>query len=76
MFSGKILDNIQTVISGKSELREFAGNSCELIVGRNNSVIRGNIEGMEIVPECNINTEELRDLIIRWLDDLNALKKK
>ena len=75
MFSGKILDSIQAVISGKSEFREFAGNSCELIVNRTNSVIRGNVEGMEICPECIINTNELRDLIVCWLDDLKTLKK-
>lgn len=76
MFSGSILDSLQSVVSGKSEYREFAGNSCKLIVGKNNSIIRGNIDEMDLGHECIINTEELMDLIIHWLIDLNFLKNK
>lgn len=76
MFSKRIMDCIQAVLSGEADCRTFSGNSCELIVNKNDSIIRGNIDGMEVGPECIIKTEELMDLIIHWLADINFLKKK
>lgn len=74
MFGDIILINIDLVLNGEAEERTFAGNICELVIKKDQSHIECVIEEADIGSPCDVDTYELKQTILSWLNDLKTFK--
>ena len=74
MFGDVILKNIDLVLNGQAEERAFAGNVCELVATKEQSHIECTIDEADVGSPCDVDTAELKQTILSWLDDLSAFR--
>lgn len=73
-FGDVILKTIDMVLCGEEEKHSFAGNSCELTVTKTTSHIECMIDGAEVGAPCDVDTEELKQTVLSWMEDLRAFR--
>lgn len=70
------LDVIDKVLSGQEEYQEFGGNVCVLQIFRNKTKVLDSLADDGIGSCCEIETNELKELIILWLTEQKKFKQQ
>lgn len=80
LLQGKVVRDIDTVLSGKRDYLKSTGNRCALEITRETTQITdlfANInEDFTALDSYNISTSKLRGLIVMWLAELAKFKEK
>lgn len=70
MMSYRVLDDLNDVLSGEKTEATFSGNRCSVNIHRKRTVIEDLFVGLfhefDTFASCEIDTNELKDLIIMW----------
>jgi hypothetical protein len=74
-----VLDDLNKVLSEKSDYIEFSGNRCSLEIRSDKTLIEDLFEGMfanfDTLPAYKIETKTLRDLVVMWKEKLEELNE-
>lgn len=74
-----VLDELNHVLSGKSDHVESSGNRCALEIRSDKTLIEDLFEGMfanfDTLPAYEIETGELRDLVAMWKEKIEQLNE-
>jgi antitoxin len=74
--SGKwFLEAIDKVLNGDSEHEEITGNVCALVINKERTRVSDNLAEDSEGTECDVGTEQLKDLISTWLLDKQQFQK-
>ena len=73
-FESWIRQNITEVLQGKAESRDISGNICELIIGKENTVIYDTLADDGKGSLCTVPTRELLNLLDEWSEIVYKLK--
>ncbi|MBO1003634.1 hypothetical protein ACFSKI_17040 [Pseudogracilibacillus auburnensis] len=79
LLGGKIIEEIDQVLLGEEEYIESSGNRCVLKIKADETMITDLFEDMEDVNSLDsyhIDTKELRELILMWLEKLEEFRKE
>ena len=68
------LDEIDKVLSGQEAYREIGGNVCALEISRNTTKVLDSLADDGIGNCCEIETDELKALIILWVKELRDFR--
>lgn len=75
LLRGQVLQKMELVLAGEKDVMESSGNRCSLTIKADVTKITDLFEGMDGVdwyPSYEINTRKLRELIVMWLEKLDA----
>lgn len=64
-----ILNAIDKVLNNRFDCREMTGNVCNLEIRREKTKVYNALSSSSRGNECEIETSELRELIIIWLEE-------
>jgi len=67
-FSENILYCLEQVLDGRFDSEEFNGNACGLEIAKDRTIILDNLAGDGMGKWCDIDTNELKKLVILWLN--------
>lgn len=74
-----VLDDLNKVLTGKHNYIESSGHRCSLEIRSDQTLIEDLFEDMyenfETLPAYEIDTKELRDLVVSWKEKIEELKK-
>ncbi|WP_245831719.1 hypothetical protein [Oceanobacillus senegalensis] len=70
------INEMDEVIKGKKEYGELHGNVCGLEIQKEKTRVYDNVADDGIGDWCEIDTQELRDLIIIWSNKLKEFRQK
>ncbi|MBM7601572.1 hypothetical protein JOC34_004000 [Virgibacillus halotolerans] len=79
IMNAAILNEIDGVLDGETDDATSSGNRCKLEVKSDKTLIYDlfdEFDGVDAYLPCEIDTRKLRALIVMWLDELAAFKKR
>lgn len=71
-FTEEVIEKIDKILSKESEYEEFVGNICEVEIDYKKTKIS---DIFDMNTPCEINTNELRNLIDMWLKKLEEFNE-
>ncbi len=78
MLNFSVLDELNKVLTGKRDYIESSGNRCSLEIRSDQTRIEDLFEDMfanfDTLPPYEIDTKELRDLVVMWKEKIERLK--
>lgn len=78
LLGGKVLQEIDEVLTGYVPELTSNGNRSALTIGPNITIMSdlfSDMDGIDAYPTYEIETKQLRDLIIMWFDELNKFEQ-
>ncbi|QOS97236.1 hypothetical protein JNUCC42_11435 [Brevibacterium sp. JNUCC-42] len=73
--AGPWLNLIAKVLSNKSNFEECTGNSTSLEISDDFTKVINNYALDDMIDECIIETDELKEIIVDWVREFNLLKR-
>lgn len=70
------LEEIDAVLEGKKEYAELNGNVCGVEIHKDKTQIYDNLADDGMGEWCEINTEDLKELIIIWANKVKEFRKE
>lgn len=74
-----VLDELNKVLFGERDYIESSGNRCSLEIRSNQTLIEDLLAGLftdfDTFPAYEMDTKELRDLVVMWKKESEELKK-
>lgn len=70
------LESIDLVLSGSEKTRTVSGNACVLEIGKDRTTVSCEFANFGEGDSCEIETDELRELILIWQEALRKFVKK
>ena len=74
-----VLDDLDKVLSGERDYIESSGNRCALEIKKDKTLMtdlfEGLFDGFDTFPMYEINTQELKDLIVMWKEKVEKREK-
>lgn len=70
------VETLDKVLSGESEYEELNGNVCGLEIRKEKTTVYDNLADDGMGEWCEIETEELRELVDIWANKLDEFRKE
>jgi hypothetical protein len=75
-YAAYAIETLENVLNGKSEYAELNGNVCGLEIRKEKTTVYDNLADDGMGDWCEIETEELRELVDIWINKLEEFRKQ